>query len=274
MSGFFDDLHVIAHTFQEYLSAWQIILQDMQSLDFRLNLGKLELYPKYRKKILGLLVDRHEGVIYIPEKKLQKIKLLSEELLLKPRVTPRELSGLTGLLVSCMQACAAIRLFNRSLNSMVAQGAGVENQGWDTPMAWWPEARVEIQFLRDMLPVMHGRAYTPNTAWITMRTIGDASGDGAGAVLWGAQSPKQTRLGTSEKVPMQWRWSPEEEKFHINVKETLTYLRVLLSHAEIHDVNLYCLTDSQVACTAMAHLASSSEEILQVVRAIWGICLT
>ena len=118
-------------------------------------------------------------------------------------------------------------------------------------MEWRPGARVELRFLCDMLPHMHGRAYTPNTAWVTMQTIGDSSGAGSGAVLWGLREPNKKGWAQGDKVPMQWRWTPEEAQFHINVKEIMTYLRVLLAHDEIHDVNLYCLTDSTVARTAM-----------------------
>ena len=76
-------------------------------------------------------------------------------------------------------------------NHMVAQGAGEDNQGWDIPMEWRPGARVELRFLCDMLPHMHGRAYTPNTAWVTMQTIGDSSGAGSGARVYQRQGRRR-----------------------------------------------------------------------------------
>ena len=104
-------------------------------------LKKLDLLPKPRKKILDLLVDRQAGVHYMPATKMEKIQTRSEELWKKQRETLRELSQVAGLLESCLLACAAIRLFNRELNHMVAHGAGGNGQGWDIPMEWRPGAK-------------------------------------------------------------------------------------------------------------------------------------
>ena len=45
-------------------------------------------------------------------------------------------------------------------------------------------------------------------------------------------------------------------------------LRILLTHEDIHDVNILYGTDSQVAQVALSELASGSEGMLQVVRAV------
>lgn len=61
---------------------------------------------------------------------------------------------------------------------------------------------------------------------------------------------------------------------HINAKETITFLKVLLANPHLHDVNMKCLTDSTTAKAAMSDMAASSDEVLQVVRALWAVCLT
>jgi len=58
----------------------------------------------------------------------------------------------------------------------------------------------------------------------------------------------------------------------MNVKGTMTYLRVLLAHAEIHNVNLYCLTDSTVVhpgnCTRLQGCECPGELIHMVAQGV------
>ena len=92
-----------------------MLLQMMQALGFYINFEKSALHLSRRIQYLGFIIDSEQFKLFLPEKKLEKILESSKRILMKSKVSIREITALIGLYNSASMAIQLGPLFHRYL---------------------------------------------------------------------------------------------------------------------------------------------------------------
>jgi hypothetical protein len=208
VAPFVDDFCVAARTKEQLLQIRdEILVPLMQEMGWIRALGKGVWEPSQRFDFLGLTIDTVKGQVLIPEDKLKRYTATLEQVILKRKVTARELASVAGKVVSVMRAFAPSLLFLRSTFALVSSVTDGSN-GWNTLLPVDGEVKEDLIWLRDHLRSHNGRfAWRPAQVAVLQT---DASGKNG----WGA-----TLILNGKRFRAQGFWSEKEKLEDIHILE-------------------------------------------------------
>ena len=197
---YLDDWLILASTEQECLWAKDQVLQLCQQLGIVINPEKSSLVPSQRSTYLGMILDSRTFTASPTPERVKKLRSTVAEFLSSTRQPARSWQVLLGVMASLIQLLPGARLRMRSLQIQLRQRwSGQEenvlvewNRACHKDLLWWSNAPLERG--RSLLCVPPDLSF-----W------SDASDEG-----WGAHLGRNTVSG---------RWSPQEKKLSINLRE-------------------------------------------------------
>ena len=249
---YIDDCIFIAASRDELMDQLRFALQVFDSLGLTVNVGKSSLTPSQKVEFLGFIIDSVNMSISITSQKQVKIKKLGAQLLLRDRISIRELSSFIGNVVASEPAVLSAPLKIRYLEA-IRNKALVFNRGdYDGPLVLDSRAR-------DMITWWVNFAFPPkplSSAPVRLLMFTDASNTG-----WGATLGDHTAGG---------HWSLDELS-HINVLELKAVLLGLQALGkDLYDVHILIHIDNTTAVACIDRCGSTKIPLLNLTEEIFS----
>jgi len=227
---YLDDFFIAASSKSECLHIRNVLLRLLRKLGFHINWNKVE-GPSTQLKFLGILINTVTGVLCLAADRLNELRELARQFLLKRRATRKQLQALAGKLNWACQVVRGGRIYLRRIFDSISK-LKKPNHKIKLPAAlkedllWW------FRFLKNF----NGKAAFPEQKPTTDVFV-DACNNGAGAFFRG------------DWVYCNWEtdW-PGAAALHINYKEALTIVLAARRWAPAwKNKRVIIQTDSQVA---------------------------
>ena len=129
---YLDDMLLIGRTAENVQMYRDTVILLLQELGFVINLKKSVMTPSQEMEFLGMVINSKEMTIYLPEKKLQKVKLQYLDLYQSPQVSILQLTKVLVYLFSTIQAVLLARLNSRFLQQRQIQALKKRSPIWQT----------------------------------------------------------------------------------------------------------------------------------------------
>lgn len=171
-----NDCHTLMSTFSEICRELGVPLAEEKTL------GPTTCLP-----FLGFIIDTELMMILIPHDKLCKLRSLLQPLLLKKRITLKDLESITGLMAFCSKAIPSSRAFIRRFYDLMV---GVRKPYHRIKLN--KEVKSDIILWLEFLDNFNGQCFFPDRIWIsnvTLQLFTDSSGNpnlGCGAYFKGS----------------------------------------------------------------------------------------
>ena len=255
---YLDDILIMNQSQQSILQDGKTVVVLLEALGFVLNMKKSVVVPSQRMEFLGVVVDSQAMTFSLPEDKIANIFLKCSEMLKMEEVSVRQLSKLTGVLVSSALAVLPGPLHYRQLQ-MVQARALMKGLSYESMVMLSADAKREIRWWMEMLQQTNGKAIISPGPDLVIET--DASRQG-----WGAAMGAMTVRG---------HWTEAEQEEHINVLELRAVLFAVQALCSAKsNMHLHIKADN---ITAVAHInkmgGTRSDRCVQVTTELWEFCL-
>ena len=208
-----DDGLGVAETKEEAERAANIVKNDLEDLGLITSLDKCLWKPTQELVWCGFLWNLRTFTVEVTKKKAERIKSLAKELLKKKTVTVKEMSALTGLVVSCSPALGRSARFKTRASIMWVQQL-VDKYGWKAFGIVSEQAKLELIFWRDKVEKVNGQVIRHEPGVVKADSFGfsDAGGHQIGGVLYGRD---KTEILKEFKI----QFSEEEKKMSSTYRE-------------------------------------------------------
>ena len=208
-----DDGLGVAETKEEAARAANIVKNDLEDLGLITSLDKCLWKPTQELVWCGFLWNLRTFTVEVTKKKAERIKSLAKELLKKKTVTVKEMSALTGLVVSCSPALGRSARFKTRASIMWVQQL-VDKYGWKAFGIVSEQAKLELIFWRDKVEKVNGQVIRHEPGVVKADSFGfsDAGGHQIGGVLYGRD---KTEILKEFKI----QFSEEEKKMSSTYRE-------------------------------------------------------
>ena len=191
--------------FSVSLKATESLSHDLlHDLGFIINQEKSQSQASQKIEFLGFLINTEEMCFQLPQMRVKLIRDECRRLLLKSKVTVRELAHIVGMLAATRLAVLPAPLHYQALQAQKIGGL-IPLLSYESTVALNHSSRQDLQWWISHLSQMNGCLIQQPPPTIIVES--DASNTGWGA-RWG---PLRTR----------GQWSANEKKLHINCKEML-----------------------------------------------------
>ena len=199
---YLDDWLLRAQSKQECLAQTKELVHFVQKLGLVINFEKSELEPQQKVDFLGYRFDLELGKVFPTQKKLEKLKVVIQNMELSPTTTPRQLMSLIGIMASIEKTVPMGRLHMRPLQWYLRthyrypQSLDITiqvNQQLRSYLVWWKDPK-NLSIGSPLHPQEHN-----------VLLFCDSSNLG-----WGAHIGQSTCSGL---------WSIQEKNLHINILE-------------------------------------------------------
>ena len=235
-----------------------MLLQMMEELGFYINFEKSALHPSRRIQYLGFIIDSEQFKLFLPEEKLEKILESSKRILMKSKVSIREITALIGLYNSASMAIQLGPLFHRYLDSDKCLALKENLQNYDKKICLSNNSVNEIEWWINNVKNYNGKVIRPQSPNVYLYT--DASLKG-----WGAAIEKGEHT--------QGRWNYEESRLHINLLELKAIYFALLALCKSYENIHICIrSDSSTAVTYINRRGGSILPLSNEAKNIWVWC--
>ena len=255
---FLDDILLASSSYQECLNQLALLRKLLKNLGFLVNDDKSELGPVARINYLGFVIDSVQMKSFLPDNKIQKILLACQNLISQPRPIIRQVSHVTGLLVSAFPAVSCLRLYYTSIELCKSKALSVHKDS-DRLMSLSPQALSDLNWITDHLAQLNRNYFGPQPIDVTIEC--DAS-----LVGWGALSHGKVAQG---------RWSELEISSHINYVELLAAfyaLQAFVGHKRKIHVRLK--VDNSTALSYINNMGGIRSPCLDSLsRLLWEWCI-
>ena len=208
-----DDGLGVAETKEEAERAANIVKNDLEDLGLITSFDKCLWKPTQELVWCGFLWNLRTFTVEVTKKKVERIKSLAKELLKKKTVTVKEMSALTGLVVSCSPALGRSARFKTRASIMWVQQL-VDKYGWKAFGIVSEQAKLELIFWRDKVEKVNGQVIRHEPGVVKADSFGfsDAGGHQIGGVLYGRD---KTEILKEFKI----QFSEEEKKMSSTYRE-------------------------------------------------------
>ena len=247
-----DDFFVSASSYTECLEVWNVLIQLLERLGFRINKKKI-VHPTTSLIFLGICMDSLTCELSLPGDKLNAIRTIVAQFMHKKRATKLQLQSLVGKLNFAARVVRGGRTFLRRIFDAIAslkkQHHKVRLQG---------AIKGDIQWWHEFLSVFNGvAAFIQETDVCSVST--DACLQAGGAfyngdiyyTVWEADHPEVSDLC-------------------INYKETMVAILAIQRWCSFFKNKLvYIYTDNQCAAVILNKCSCRNERIMKYMREIF-----
>ena len=208
-----DDGLGVAETKEEAVKAANLVKNDLEDLGLITSPDKCLWKPTQELVWCGFLWNLRTFTVEVTKKKVERIKSLAKELLKKNTVTVKEMSALTGLVVSCSPALGRSARFKTRASIMWVQQL-VDKYSWKAFGVVSEQAKLELKFWRDKVETVNGQVIRHEPGVVKADSFGfsDAGGHQIGGVLYGRD---KTEILKEFKI----QFSEEEKKMSSTYRE-------------------------------------------------------
>lgn len=255
---FLDDILLAASSVPECKKQLAMLRKLIEDLGFIINEDKSQLKPVTRILYLGFIIDTKLMKVFLPENKIEKIKLACGNLLDNPRPTARQIANVTGLLVSAFPAVIYLKLYYRSIELCKSEALHSINN-FDQPVRLSNQAISDLHWVINNISSLNGNLFGPRPIDLVIES--DAS-----LVGWGAFSHGQ---------PAQGKWSELEASYHINYLELLAAFKALQTFVLVEkNIHVRLMLDNSTALAYINNLGGIKSTALDSLsRQIWEWCI-
>ena len=211
---YLDDFYLSAATYEECLTAMNMLLRLLRTLGFHINWSKVE-GPAQVLTFLGIEINSLDMTIAIPEEKLADTISLVKSFLGKKRSSKKQLQSLVGRLSWLARCCKPGRIYLRALIEAMSKAKAPSHKVITTAamredLLWWAEVAPLINgtmAIKEKIPIM-----TVITDACPIGGAGVFDGDWF-YVNWMADSPSLAHLHINYKellctILAARRWAP------------------------------------------------------------------
>ena len=232
----------------------------LHNLGWLINWKKSVLQPKQTIEFLGLKVDSIEMSVYLPQDKIQSIKMKCQNAIKSDHITIQELASLVGSLNATVEAVIPASLYVRELQ-MYKTKCLVKENNYKNKITLSQECITEISWWIQQLEVWNGKQIITQEPDLVIET--DASTMGW---CFNCLFPQ---------VKMGGPWSPIEKKLHINALElkaaSIAVKSMTKSKEKIH---IHLKMDNVTAVTYVNKMGGTKSPILtEIAKDLWEYCL-
>ena len=237
-----------------------VMTETLESLGFFLNTEKSVLEPKQRIVYFGYILDSVLFKVFLPDKKIQKIKKLASCLLTADTIVIRSLASFIGLIINAFHAILEAPLHYRQLEREKISGLGL-SMDFEQKIQISEGSRIQLVWWLENVEAKNGKVIRPKKPTVFLQS--DASLMG-----WGAYN-------VSENVTSGGRWILSEAGFCINYLELLAMFHALRAFCvDMRDVHVSIQSDSTSAIAYLNHMGGiGSVEMDQLAFEIWQWCI-
>jgi hypothetical protein len=263
VSGYIDDGHSAARTYGRALRQGFLAIRIHASVGAFFGLPKCVLWPVQELRWIGFILDTLAESFRVAQSKLEKIKEVLRETIIKPSTSARKLASLAGQLVSLSPAVLPALPFARSIFQALTG-----NESWDvhfpSPQAVKDAA---IMWLQN-LDTWNGRRWWPHT--ISVKLCIDASSIGYGGFIEGTKFGRLQVAGSFSQAESHWRLSSA-------AREMIGYVRAIRITSEtipeeLRGSAVLLHGDSQAAIGALRKFASPLPAIHEQLVDLFQLC--
>ena len=200
---YLDDLIIMSQSKNDILKQSAFAVQILSWLGFVISKDKSITCPCQEIEYLGIIINSKNLTMYLPERKIDNLKLSCHNILNKTVLGSREIAKIIGKLLASWPAIECAPFHFRELQRDLIEGT--KTKDWESKIILSDLAREDLTWWIQNLENTNGRSFQ-NTK-INIRITTDASKTGWGAVCQGktAQGP----------------WTSSQSKMQINQLELL-----------------------------------------------------
>ena len=231
------------------------IRQDIIASGFTINEEKSDWVPCQEVCFLGTILNFGTGMLYIPDRRIEKLKVSLESHNCSRFIQARSLASITGQIISMSCAVGNItRLLTRNCYSAIEK-----RSSWDERLLISPEIRQELSFWLNNIVSLNGKAMIAKSSTVGL-VYSDASSSGFGG--FSVQCGRECVAGS---------WTSEEMSGSSTLREILAVKYVLLSLvSKLAGSSVKWFTDNQnvpriLSCgSGKSHLQREALSIFQI----------
>ncbi|MCG8094339.1 MAG: hypothetical protein JAZ17_12090 [Candidatus Thiodiazotropha endolucinida] len=234
--------------------------ETMESLGFMLNKEKSVLEPTQKITYFGYILDSVLFKVFLPDKKIQKIKDHAKVLLSAEIVTLRSLASFIGMIINAFHAILEAPLHYRILEREKISGLG-SLKDFEQKIRLSEYSKCQLRWWIENVEARNGKLIRPQKPSVFLQT--DASLMG-----WGCYN---TKTGVSIGV----RWNKSEDNFPINYLELLAIFHSVRAFcSDTNNVHVSIQSDSTTAIAYVNNMGGiASISLDQLALELWQWCL-
>ena len=160
-----------------------------------MNDKKSQLEPSTKLTFLGFIIDSLDMKLYLPQDKIDKTVSACSSLISTASPTIRQVTQVTGLLVSAFPAVPYLRLYYRSIESRKSRCLSEHNGDYDQHISLSSDALADLNWVIHNLSQYNGCYFGPKP--ISLIIASDAT-----LLRWGATCDGQLPRDSGQ----QWRF--------------------------------------------------------------------
>ena len=239
----------------------EIVVPLMEKMGWIRALDKGMWEPEQCWNFLGLRVDAVNGLVLIPQEKLEKYLKNIDYVLTQVSVSVRELASVAGKVVSVMRAFAPALIHLRTSFALISKYTD-GSHGWSERVVISEDIRTDLKWLRTHLARNQGRC-----AWRPASVVVLAT-DACTEVGWGAT----LRIG-NRILKARGTWNQEQAQWSIHVLEMLAVKLAMQAFAShLRGCNFQIITDNQI-CWHTLPKGSKILELNNLVKEILDLAM-
>lgn len=247
---------IVAHT--------RILVHTLKDLGLCINLEKSDFESSTQKEFIGFTINT-EGPnecpwIFVPRKKIVKLKSSIRHVILAKSVTARFLARICGMCIAMTKAILPAKLKLRNAYRLLAS-----RKSWSDSLVLSLAARQDLDWWLTALSEWNGAPIQVKAPQLQVAT--DASGSGWGGVILDSKLIEEIGTSASGLWPICISQKPS------NYRELLAIILTL--DALKHIVRGKCvqiLSDNVSAVAYLNHMGGPSTELSELAQSLWSIC--
>jgi hypothetical protein len=281
---YLDDFLILAPTRELAAEGAAQLVNLLEDLGLTVNFRKSQLTPVQNIAYLGFLINLQDGMIQIPEGKLQGVCTAIDRLLAAVNPSARRVASVVGKLRALAYAVPHVRLLTNLLQAHVER---ISRKGWEAKWSLTEDSRRQLREAKDHLREWRGRPLFVNPSSWTI--YADASDLAWGAVLTPSRTsatasataptpptpapstgdhPATRSLFVNEKSINGWFQHPSAS--HINAKEFLATIKAIEAFV-LTDQHLDVYTDNTTVYHYIRKWGGKLPHFQVLVRELWDL---
>ena len=251
---YLDDSWQAGESFNDCLQACKETFRLLTACGFIPNIKKSKLIPSQIVTVLGTVINSLNMTIYLPTEKEKAVLTLIKTCLAKHHISIRQLAQLIGKLISCTAVCPLGKLFYRNLEKVKNRFLQLNHFDWDCQCRLNDACKSELTWWLNNLPNCSAPIVRPNPQ---LSISFDACSYG-----WGCHFNGKYANG---------HFSPAEQIFSINTKETLAILYGLRSFkSALKGHHILLQSDNTTAVSYVKRMGGMTSDLrMNIARDIW-----
>ena len=257
---YLDDILLLNQSKEGLMKDRDSLIWLLHNLGWLINWKKSVLQPKQTIEFLGLKVDSIEMSVYLPQDKIQSIKMKCQNAIKSDHITIQELASLVGSFNATVEALIPASLYVRELQ-MYKTKCLIKENNYKNKITLSQECITEISWWIQQLEVWNGKQIITQEPDLVIETDASTMGWGFNCLF--------------PQVKMGGPWSPIEKKLHINALElkaaSIAVKSMTKSKEKIH---IHLKMDNVTAVTYVNKMGGTKSPILtEIAKDLWEYCL-